>query len=211
MPTNKKYLARFEFDNIYHIYNRTNNKELMFRDAENYQYFLTLFEKYINPIAETFAWNLLPNHFHLIIRIRSEQDIIERLNAIPKKLHTLSERKFIKNKNIDRLTSMQFKRLFTSYAMSYNLRFLRRGNLFYRTFKRVVISKEQQFTSAVFYVHANAAKHGLVKKFDDYPWTSYHILLQDQLTNILRNEILDWFGGRENLIKIHRELALISF
>ena len=36
MPVNKKYTAVFEFDKIYHIYNKTNNRELLFRTNENY-------------------------------------------------------------------------------------------------------------------------------------------------------------------------------
>lgn len=58
MPVNKKYLAVFGFDKIFHIYNRTNNKEPLFLSAENYHYFLRQFDFYISPFAETFSWNL---------------------------------------------------------------------------------------------------------------------------------------------------------
>ena len=53
----------------FHIYNRGNNKETIFKTHENYIYFLTLWKKYIEPIAETFCYNLLPNHFHFFIKI----------------------------------------------------------------------------------------------------------------------------------------------
>jgi putative transposase len=84
MPVNKKYLAVFEFDTIYHVYNRTNNKELLFRSTDNYFYFLKQFDFYISPIAETFAWNLLPNHFHFLIRVKSASLIEAWINALPK-------------------------------------------------------------------------------------------------------------------------------
>lgn len=47
----------------YHIYNRGNNGEDIFLEARNYDYFLNLYQKYISPIAETFAYCLLKNHF----------------------------------------------------------------------------------------------------------------------------------------------------
>ena len=39
----------------YHIYNRGNNKEVIFKSHENYIYFLTQWKKYIQPVADTFG------------------------------------------------------------------------------------------------------------------------------------------------------------
>lgn len=49
---------------IYHIYTRGNNQEILFKARENYPYFLGLWFKHISPIADTFAFCLLSNHFH---------------------------------------------------------------------------------------------------------------------------------------------------
>jgi putative transposase len=54
----------------YHIYNRGNNREDLFRQPDNYPHFLGLYEKYILPITETFVWVLMRNHFHLLVRVR---------------------------------------------------------------------------------------------------------------------------------------------
>ena len=48
----------------YHIYNRGNNREDLFIDERNYHYFMRLYTKYIQPIADTYAYCLLCNHFH---------------------------------------------------------------------------------------------------------------------------------------------------
>ena len=56
----------------YHIYNRGNNRENIFIEKRNYQYFLTLYEKHIAPIADTFASCLIRNHFHLVVRIKDK-------------------------------------------------------------------------------------------------------------------------------------------
>lgn len=55
----------------YHIYNRANGKDNLFRQAQDYRHFLRLYQKYILPVADTFAWVLMPNHFHLLVRIKT--------------------------------------------------------------------------------------------------------------------------------------------
>jgi REP element-mobilizing transposase RayT len=59
---------------VYHIYNRGNNGESIFIEERNYDYFMKLYSKYISPKAETFAYCLLRNHFHFMVRIKTEND-----------------------------------------------------------------------------------------------------------------------------------------
>ena len=54
----------------YHIYNCGINGMDLFRERENYEHFLTLMEKYILPVAEIFAWVLMVNHFHILVKIK---------------------------------------------------------------------------------------------------------------------------------------------
>ena len=61
--------------NYYHIYNRGNNGIDVFLETENYYHFLRLYAKYIEPVAETFAWCLLKNHFHILVRIKEKGEI----------------------------------------------------------------------------------------------------------------------------------------
>ena len=60
----------------YHIYNRGNNGEDLFREDRNNLYFLKLYEKYIHPIAEPYAYCLLKNHFHLLVRIEYVEELV---------------------------------------------------------------------------------------------------------------------------------------
>ena len=64
-----------EYGEYYHIYNRGNNGETLFKEVDNYSYFLTLYEKYIPSIADTLAFCLMSNHFHLVIKVKDEKDI----------------------------------------------------------------------------------------------------------------------------------------
>jgi putative transposase len=59
----------------YHIYNCGINGEQLFRETTNYEHFLRLYDKYIDPVAETYAWCLMGNHFHLLVRVKDEKEI----------------------------------------------------------------------------------------------------------------------------------------
>lgn len=200
MPINKKFLARFEFGKVYHVYNRSNDGELLFRSDGNKAYFLKQFEKYLSPVLDIYAWNLLDNHFHLVIKVKQCNDILENLKNRPAKK---AEKEFLNNQDISKLLHMYFKRFFTSYAMAFNKVCKRKGNLFHRQFKRIEITDEQQLLQTLVYVHANAQKHRLAANFNDHKWTSYHQIINKKLTIIRREEILEWFGGIEAFIKIH--------
>ncbi len=73
----KKNIELLEPDRIYHIYNRGINGENIFQEERNYRYFLEKYAKYIEPIADTFAYCLLKNHFHIAIRTKSEAEIVD--------------------------------------------------------------------------------------------------------------------------------------
>ena len=62
------------FGGYYHIFNRGNNRENIFIEERNYHYFMNLYEKYIPLVADPFAYCLLPNHFHFLVRIKEEQE-----------------------------------------------------------------------------------------------------------------------------------------
>ena len=66
------YHTRFEFGRFYHIYNRCVDKQPLFRNAENCRFFLRRYREYIWPVADTLAYCLMGNHFHVLIRVREE-------------------------------------------------------------------------------------------------------------------------------------------
>jgi len=66
----------YEPEGIYHIYNHANGSEDMFIDEENYYYFLKKYAEKLNGVVSTFAYCLMPNHFHLLIKVRSEKTLL---------------------------------------------------------------------------------------------------------------------------------------
>src|ERR1700744_604037 len=97
MPVNPKYFADFEENEIYHVYNRTNNKEALFLNNGHKEYFLKRYLEIVSPLVETFAWTLLDNHFHLLVRVKSHKAILDYYHDREGQMieKTLSEKRFL--------------------------------------------------------------------------------------------------------------------
>ncbi|MCU4165551.1 transposase [Carboxylicivirga caseinilyticus] len=61
---------KIDLGSFYHIYNRGINSCNLFMMEDDYRHLLLLYEKYIDPIAEIYSYVLLPNHIHLLVRIK---------------------------------------------------------------------------------------------------------------------------------------------
>ncbi|MDX5347217.1 MAG: transposase, partial [Hymenobacteraceae bacterium] len=133
--------VKLEPNKVYHIFTRGNNKENIFRSKENYHYFLQLYRKYISPYVETYAYCLLPNHFHFLIRIKSEEAL--------KPLWLPA--------NSENLISVQrqMAHLLNAYAKAFNNQYNRTDKLFQHRFKRKEVTSEAYFTRLVYYIHFN--------------------------------------------------------
>lgn len=153
----------FEAEAVYHIYNRANGNEDLFREEKNYYFFIEKYLLYIHPVAQTFACSLMPNHFHFMIRVRKEAEIQEQPNLTG-------------FQNLSGLVSQQFSNLFNSYTKAINKTYSRHGSLFQRPFKQKEVTSDAYFTQLVLYIHNNAVKHGFVKNLHDWPYSSYHFL-----------------------------------
>lgn len=68
----------------YHIYNHANSSENLFKSDNNYTYFLIKYNQHISPIADTYAYCLIPNHFHFLARIKGEDAILKLPTEFPK-------------------------------------------------------------------------------------------------------------------------------
>jgi putative transposase len=207
MPISEKYQVDFCESGIYHVYNRTNNRERLFITDANHLFFLKKYDEFLSPYLQTYAWCLLPNHFHLIVKVKSAKEINTYQKAETNTL-TLTEKKFQDGKiSISELIENSFKRFFQSYALAFNKVHKRNGNLFNKPFKRIEIDKDGYFTQAIIYTHANAVKHGLIKDFTKWKWSSWNSYLSESPTKLLRQEVLDWFGGLSQFIKVHKEMT----
>jgi len=71
------YHTPFYSNQFYHIYNRGNNGEKIFYTSENYLFFLKRYDHYLSDYADTYAYCLLPNHFHFLIKVIDKVKVVE--------------------------------------------------------------------------------------------------------------------------------------
>ena len=74
-------LEILEKDKYYHIYNRGINGDIIFKTDENMHYFLKLVEKYLTQNITILSYCLIPNHYHFLVRINCEPEIVTQALA----------------------------------------------------------------------------------------------------------------------------------
>jgi len=147
------------YNTYYHIYNRGVNRENIFIEERNYEHFLKLYGKHIAPVVDTFGYCLLRNHFHLAVRVKSEEEI-ETLKVSSVNGQQLGQGESGKwnpgqpGKPLgSHYVSNQFSNFFNAYAKAINKAYQRTGSLFQHPFGRVLIKTERQFWNVIRYIH----------------------------------------------------------
>ena len=198
MTTDKNATAPLEFDNYYHIYNRGNNRENIFYTQENYQYFLKKYDSYLSDYLDTYCFCLLPNHFHLLVRIKSHDHIAQQAKRDFKIVGKYEDMQ------TEQWVSERFRLLFVSYSKSINKQIGRTGSLLQKPFKRIKVDQDDYFTSLVWYIHNNPVHHGIHPDIETYPWSSFQRMLTDTPSKLMKEDVIAWFGSQENYIAFHR-------
>jgi putative transposase len=157
-------------DKYYHVFNKANNGEHIFRDKADYQFFLRKLGELVTPTFDIFAFCLLPNHFHLLIK--------------PKPIRQGSGGESV---------TEGFRMFFQTYVQYYNAKYRRKGSLFFKSFRRLEITEDIQLKYLVFYIHYNPQKHGVTNDFQTYRYSSYKYFFLDKGTHLCKNEVLEWF------------------
>ena len=127
---------------FYHIYNRVVDNNLLFREWKNYDFFLDKIKKYLLPEAEILAFCLMPNHYHLLIKL-TNQDY-----------------------------SKAMQKLALSYVVAYNRIYSRKGRLFSSPYQRIHIKNPMYLLELSRYIHLNPIKAGLSKTPLDWKYSS---------------------------------------
>ncbi len=188
----------------YHIYNHSNGKENLFKEEKNYIFFLQKFKKHVIPVADICVYCIMPNHFHILIQIKDEDDILHLFAdslSWSKVLQTASISS--KEEYISKYVSKQFSNLFSAYTQAYNGLYTRKGSLFIKNFKRKRIGDENYFIRLINYIHFNPVTHGFVNKPSQWKYSSYNAIVSKKPTQIKREQVLQWFGGLANFMYCH--------
>ncbi len=196
MAKTEHYYTKFEEDKFYHVYNRSVNRCPMFCNDGNHKYFLKRYDDYLSPVLSTYAYCLLGNHFHLLIRIHNTSD----LSTFQKTTNPMNLKP---TKSTHDIVSHQFRKFFQSYAMAFNKQQNRIGTLFQTPFKRALVNEDNYFTQLIYYIHTNPQSHRLIDDFRNWKWSSYKPLMNDRTGRLKKQEVLYWFGGLEKYKQYH--------
>ncbi len=128
---------------IYHIIWRGANRQEIFHDDMDWKKFLSVLKKYkIKCELAVYAWCLMSNHVHLLIK-EGNEDI-----------------------------SATMKRIGVSYAGYYNQKYRTTGHLFQDRFKSESVETKRYLHTVVRYIHQNPVKARIVNRPDDWKWSS---------------------------------------
>lgn len=129
---------------IYHVMLRGINQQQIFEDEEDYEKFFQILQecKAVSGF-KLFAYCLMGNHIHLLIK--PEQEALEQV----------------------------FKRIGGRYVYWYNVKYQRVGHLFQDRFKSEPVEDDNYFLTVIRYIHQNPVKAGICKEIGDYKYSSY--------------------------------------
>ncbi|PST84129.1 transposase [Pedobacter yulinensis] len=145
-----KYFDSFEEGRFFHIFGHAVGFENLFRCAENYRYFLERYHEYIDPVAHTFCYCLMPNHFHFLVRFHLQD------NAVHHKL------------------MRPLSNLLNGYTKAYNRMFERRGALFINRTRRRAVKNDVYLNTLIDYIHENPVRSGFCQTPGEWRYSSFN-------------------------------------
>jgi len=149
---------RIEIAGYYHIINRGVEQRVVFKEAEDYEYFeeiMCFYAKNYNITIHNYC--LMSNHYHLLIELNQEN------------------------------LSKYMRQLNMSYAIYFNKKYKRVGHLWQGRFKSWYVTDEAYLYTLMCYIEQNPLKANIIKDIKDYPYSSYHNFLKDDIPQCLKN------------------------
>lgn len=161
---------------LHHIIARGIGRRKVFDDNEDRDFFIERLGKVVSDTeTQCFAWALIPNHFHLLLKT-----------------------------GITPIATVM-KRLLTGYAMHYNRRHKRYGHLFQNRYKSILCQEDSYLLELTRYVHLNPLRAKLVsdiKELNNHPYSG-HSVLMGRVTAEWQNTkyILGLFGDKVSVAR----------
>lgn len=128
---------------IYHIMLRGANRQTIFHDDEDNLKFLEILSRFKEKSElGVYGWCLMGNHVHLLLREGNEE------------------------------ISASMKRIGICYAWFYNCKYKTNGHLFQDRFRSEEVENDEYLMAVIRYIHQNPVKSGIVKRADEWKWSS---------------------------------------
>ena len=96
-------------DIYYHFYNRGNNRQAIFFEADNYLYFLGGIKKYLVPVVTIVAYCLMPTHYHVLVKVKQTSEVFKTSEVL--------------TREVSKRVSLAMQKFLISYTKAINKRF----------------------------------------------------------------------------------------
>ena len=169
---------------VQHIIVRGIERKKIFRNDADRKNFTTRLSTVVSQTQTTcYAWALIPNHVHLLLRT----------GATP--------------------IATVMRRLLTGYAVSFNLKYKRHGQLFQNRYKSILCQEDRYLKELVRYIHLNPLRANLVsdlKALDRYRWCGHSVIMGKLLGDWQNtDDVLKLFGN--NISSARRDYRSFVF
>ena len=167
---------------LHHVMGRGIEQTNLFRtDADRGDFVDRLAQLCLEGSLVVYAWSLLSNHFHLLVRT-GRQPI-----------------------------SRSMKKLLTGYVVNFNLRHKRSGHLFQNRYKSIICEEDPYLLELARYIHLNPVRAGMVRDVEqlrDYRWSGHSAIMgrvKQQWQDV--NTILAYFGKGKKAVEKYEEFV----
>ena len=168
-------------DAAYHITVRGNHRNDIFRDDEDFQYYLTVIEEallyYGKYNYQLICYCLMDNHVHLMIKTDDKPlaNLISRISSI--------------------------------YTRYFNKKYNYIGHLFQDRYYSELIEDDKQMLETSRYVHLNPVKAKMVETPSEYRWSSYTMFIGKKVEKLINSDIVLKYFKYDNKHKLYKEFV----
>jgi putative transposase len=207
MPVPELLKAPFIPVKHYHVVFKSIDGLLLFRDAAHYSVFLNRFYQFTNAAVENWAYCLLNNHAHFIVKVKALTEVIKNISEIDAAKQTISMKKLLADSNSESVFDEMLERQINSFMVSYvnytKNKYGHNGGVFQKPFKRIAITADVHLQQAIIYVHANSVKHNIFKDYERYSYSSYASINKNAGMYCENEKVIDFFGGVDKFVALH--------
>jgi REP element-mobilizing transposase RayT len=165
----------------YHVTVRGNRRNDIFRDKEDFEYYLSITEEallyYTQFNYKVICYCLMDNHVHLMIKTDKEPlgKLIGRISAL--------------------------------YTRYFNKKYNYIGHLFQDRYFSELIKSDAQMIETSRYIHLNPVRANMVKKPEEYVWSSYSMFIGEKEEKLISSEKILSYFRKENKGELYKEFV----